>query len=107
MLRKFKKKAQSTAEYSILFALVIAAAVGMQDEVRRSIQGKIKAALDQHLSPAGGFMSGQYEPQRGNKSQSGTNTKNVSEIYVENKEQEIFWQKEATSNVQHSSNITQ
>jgi uncharacterized membrane protein YcgQ (UPF0703/DUF1980 family) len=36
--------AQSTAEYVILFSLVVAAGLGMQNEVRRSIQARIHQA---------------------------------------------------------------
>ena len=35
-----RKKAQSTAEYAILLSLVIAAALGMQNEIRRSLQAR-------------------------------------------------------------------
>ena len=44
MLRK--KRGQSTAEYAIVIGLVIAAAVAMQIYVKRSLQGKIKDAVD-------------------------------------------------------------
>ena len=36
--------AQSTAEYAILLSLVVAAALGMQNEVRRAIQARIHQA---------------------------------------------------------------
>ena len=107
MLRKFKKKAQSTAEYSILFALVVAAAVGMSDEVRRGIQAKIHYALTDELAPAGNFGGGQYEPQRGNKHQAMNNTKDVTEHYVDDENQVHFWEKDAFSNVIYDSQIRQ
>ncbi len=46
MLLKIRKlkKAQSTAEYSILFALVVAAALGMQTYMKRSVQAKMHDA---------------------------------------------------------------
>ncbi len=45
------KKGQNTAEYAILIALVVAAAVGIQTYVKQSLQGKIKDGLD-HVGPA-------------------------------------------------------
>ena len=35
------RKAQSTAEYAILFAIVIAAALGVQNRVRKALQARI------------------------------------------------------------------
>ncbi|MCK9614616.1 MAG: hypothetical protein M0R48_03825 [Candidatus Omnitrophica bacterium] len=43
MLRKLRK-AQSTAEYAILLSLVVAAAMGIQAEVKRAIQARIHDA---------------------------------------------------------------
>ncbi|MDD5070473.1 MAG: hypothetical protein PHV17_07060 [Candidatus Omnitrophica bacterium] len=40
MLMKLKKS-QSTAEYAILFALVVAAAMGVQSHVKKSLQAKV------------------------------------------------------------------
>lgn len=40
------RKGQNTAEYAILIALVVAAAVGMQTYIKMSLQGKVKDALD-------------------------------------------------------------
>ena len=62
------RKGQNIAEYSILIALVIAAAVAMQVYVRRGIQGRVADAVDH--APAtddvGGapiqFTTKQYEP---------------------------------------------
>lgn len=60
------KKAQSTAEYAILVALVVAAAMGIQNEVRRAIQARIHdAAVD--LSSTTGGRTLQYEPSSGTK----------------------------------------
>jgi hypothetical protein len=64
MLRRLRK-GQSTAEYAIVIGLVIAAAVGMQVYVKRSIQGKIKDATE--YAQPGVDMGGigntkQYEP---------------------------------------------
>lgn len=40
------RKAQSTAEYAILFSLVVAAAVGVQSYVRRALQARVFDATD-------------------------------------------------------------
>lgn len=62
------KRAQTTAEYAIVIALVIGAIVAMQTYVRRGLQGKIKDVVD-HTGKAeevGGktleFSGSQYEP---------------------------------------------
>ena len=64
MLRRLRK-GQSTAEYAIVIGLVIAAALGMQVWVKRSIQGKIKDATSITNDAGGGVTIGsteQYEP---------------------------------------------
>lgn len=45
MLKRIRR-AQSVAEYSILFAIVLGAVVGMQVYMRRSINARIKASSD-------------------------------------------------------------
>jgi uncharacterized protein (UPF0333 family) len=45
-MRMFNKKGQNTAEYAILIALVIAAAIGIQTYVKRGIQGRVKDGSD-------------------------------------------------------------
>ena len=62
MLRRLSK-GQSTAEYAIVIGLVIAAAVGMQVYVKRSIQGKMKDAADYNDPAASMLTTKQYEPQ--------------------------------------------
>lgn len=58
-----KRLGQSTAEYAIVIALVIAAAMAMQTYVKRGIQAKIKAASDHQLAEYGlGNATTQYEP---------------------------------------------
>jgi hypothetical protein len=42
----FKRKGQNLAEYSILIAIVVAAAVAMQVYVRRGLQGRVADAVD-------------------------------------------------------------
>ena len=62
------QKGQNIAEYSILIALVIAAAIAMQTYVRRGIQGRVADAVDH--APATALVAGQainfttkqYEP---------------------------------------------
>ncbi len=75
MLRR-KTKAQTVAEYAVLFSLVIAAAVAMQLYVKRGLQARMKSGTDAFTSisgniadaTGGAFTSaqignqGQYEP---------------------------------------------
>ncbi len=71
-------KAQSTAEYAILLALVVAAAMGIQNEVRRAIQSRIHDAA---MELSGGS---QYEPASGLKTTtSQTSDRTRTENYVE------------------------
>ncbi|MFC1657766.1 hypothetical protein ACFL1D_00055 [Candidatus Omnitrophota bacterium] len=64
----FNRKGQNIAEYSILIALVIAAAVAMQVYVKRGLQGRVADAVDHAPTPGvlGGanieFTTKQYEP---------------------------------------------
>ncbi len=57
------KKAQQTAEYALLIALVVAAVIAMQTYAQRAIQARIKAATD-HMVENDGLESSlnQYEP---------------------------------------------
>jgi len=59
---KLMRKGQSTAEYAIVIGLVIAAAVAMQVYVKRSIQAKVKDAVDYKDSAATMLTTSQYEP---------------------------------------------
>jgi len=56
------RKGQSTAEYAIVIGLVIAAAVGMQIYVKRSLQAKVKDAVDYNDPAATMLTTSQYEP---------------------------------------------
>ncbi|MFA5357040.1 MAG: hypothetical protein WC301_06560 [Candidatus Omnitrophota bacterium] len=68
----FNRKGQNIAEYSILIALVIAAAVAMQVYVKRGLQGRVADAVDHapDVNLAGEeidagtiqFTTKQYEP---------------------------------------------
>jgi Tfp pilus assembly protein PilE len=64
MLRLHKnKKAQNTAEYTILIALVIGAVVAMQTYAQRALQGRLRdaaAELATQTSQIGNSL--QYEP---------------------------------------------
>ncbi|MFH1441999.1 MAG: hypothetical protein ABIH18_08180 [Candidatus Omnitrophota bacterium] len=71
MLRKWSKRAQSTAEYAILIAVVVGAVVAMQIYVRRGLQGRVKDVVDftgdAKIKSADGtetdlFSTTQYEP---------------------------------------------
>ena len=63
---KKNKKAQNTAEYAILISLVVAAIIAMQVYVQRSMQGRIRDAVQGYLmtgtSGLGGANTAQYEP---------------------------------------------
>ena len=62
MLNLFKNKnGQNTAEYAVLIALVVAAAIAMQTYVKRSMQAGTKFAVDKLKKNAAGSR-GQYEP---------------------------------------------
>lgn len=68
MFRRLGRKAQTTAEYAILIALVVGAVVAMQVYVKRGIQGRVRDAVD-HTGTIGdvgntsfNFSGGQYEP---------------------------------------------
>lgn len=68
MLRRLKKRAQTTAEYAILIAIVIGAIVAMQVYVRRGLEGRVRDVVD-HTGQGGdvggsnfAFTGNQYEP---------------------------------------------
>ena len=65
MLRNFLKnrKAQNTAEYALLIALVVAGVIAMQTYAQRALQARIQSAsiyLEQQTSTIG--TATQYEP---------------------------------------------
>jgi hypothetical protein len=57
---RLKRRAQSSAEYAVVIALVVAAAVAMQIYVKRGLQGSVKFAVDK--AQRSDSASGQYEP---------------------------------------------
>ncbi len=67
MLRKLGKRAQTTAEYAVLIALVVGAVVAMQIYIKRGLQGRMRNVVDDTSiggqASTGGILSGeQYEP---------------------------------------------
>jgi Flp pilus assembly pilin Flp len=54
LMRIFKKRAQSTAEYAVLIGLVVAAVLAMQVFVKRALQGRIQNETAK--------VGAQYEP---------------------------------------------
>ncbi len=57
-----RRKGQSTAEYAIIIALVIGAAVAMQTYTKRSMQSGVKYAVDKLQKEKDDKSIGQYEP---------------------------------------------
>lgn len=82
MLTKIKR-AQSTAEYAILLALVVAAAMGIQNEVRRAIQARVHDASVSLVTSTGG-QTLQYEPTDALKTTTNQqSTRDTKENYVQ------------------------
>ena len=93
MFGKLRKRAQTTAEYAVLIALVVGAVVAMQVYVKRGIQGRIRDVVDDvslsgaiTADPDGASVSnvlsgGQYEPyytaSTGDTTQSASNNENL------------------------------
>jgi len=55
-MRLINKKGQNAAEYAILIALVIAAAIGIQTYVKRGWQGRVKDESDRIVQAAQGIF---------------------------------------------------
>lgn len=67
-------RGQSTAEYAVLFAIVIGAAIAMQAYVKSRLQGAMAGTSDTYANAAqglGGYFT--YEPNRTTASQSASN----------------------------------
>ena len=90
------KKAQSTAEYAILFSVILAALAGMQVYMKRSFNAKMKDSADL-LTRVSGTVGGvklnttnQYEPYYTNQSVNTTYTEDSTtkkyQDYAENYE---------------------
>lgn len=56
------KNGQNTAEYAILIALVLGAAIAMQTYVKRGWQGGVKFAVDKLKKDDAATSTAQYEP---------------------------------------------
>ena len=101
MLSKFKK-AQATAEYAILFAVVIGAAMGVQSYVKRALQARIHDAANQFIDKTGG-TNYQWEGVAGTK----TTTDQSSERYfTENIEADTQYTYNETMQANYESNMT-
>jgi len=87
-----KRKAQSTAEYAIVFAIVIAAATAMQVYIRRSMNAKFKDGADAISQQGNGKLIGdyalaaskQYEPYYTQRDITTTTSFEVSNSHYEN-----------------------
>jgi hypothetical protein len=91
MLR-IAKKAQSTAEYAILISLVIAAAMGIQNEVRRSLQARIhnevmKLSDGQQYEPAQSNKTTTNQTSHREKHENFVEGNGGNEVYMHNTEQ--------------------
>lgn len=96
------RKAQSTAEYAILLSLVVAAALGIQNEVRRAIQSRIHDAA---MELSGGK---QYEPAQGVKETTEQYSERTrTENYVEPGSDDPWITTEDTSNAAWTEDRTQ
>ena len=56
-----KRAGQSTAEYAVLFAIVIGAAIAMQQYVKSRLQGAMAFRANNYLTISGGAV---FEPNR-------------------------------------------
>jgi hypothetical protein len=66
-MRVLTKKGQSMAEYAILFAIVIGAAIAMQQYIKSRLQGTMQGASDNYInavSATAGFAAVPFEPNR-------------------------------------------
>ena len=70
------RKGQSTAEYAVLFAIVIGAAIGIQQYVKTRLQGAVSTAADAYVNAVntGNLTWNRFEPNRLSTSQQGTDT---------------------------------
>ena len=68
------KRAQSTGEYAILFAIVLGAVIAIQGYVRNRIAGGIQNQANAYQTAVGGTLSGTFQSE----SQSATESKMAS-----------------------------
>ncbi|MDD4294770.1 MAG: hypothetical protein PHP69_04595 [Candidatus Omnitrophica bacterium] len=97
------KKAQSTAEYAILFALVITAAMGIQTYVKRGLQARVYDAVNDFVSTTGGTTA-QYEPSSGTKT---TTDQEQSRTFKETPDSDTPFTYEEKSSASYSSKTVQ
>jgi len=101
MLTKIKR-AQSTAEYAILLALVVAAAMGIQNEVRRAIQSRVHDAAMELSSGK------QYEPTDALKTTTNQQSdRSREESYVQEGSDAPWIKTTDTSSAEYTSKTTQ
>ncbi len=101
MLLKLKR-AQATAEYAILFAVVIGAAMGVQSYVKRALQARIHDAANQFIDATGG-ENYQWEGVSGTK----TTTDQISEReFVENVDADTQYTYNETMQANYISTMT-
>ena len=81
MLIKFRK-AQATAEYAILFAVVVGAALAVQSRVKKALEARVFDALEDYRGLTGGTTN-QWE---GVQSNTHTNQQYSNRYYLENYE---------------------
>jgi len=123
---KLNKRAQTTAEYAILIAIVIGAVVAMQIYVRRGLQGRMKAVVDD--TTLGGQLNGtdifanvtQYEPyyqavdtqsssgrqQQERLGQGSAVGRKTAEISSQSRQQIQAWDASANANATSVANVT-
>lgn len=110
MLKRLGKRAQTTAEYAVLIALVVGAVVAMQIYIKRGLQGRIRNVVDDTTVGGqvnnGGILTGeQYEPyyasstgstnqtvsDSGNVGAGGTESKTSQTTTTVNRDQTVGW----------------
>lgn len=63
LLKLYHRKGQNTAEYAIVIALIVGAAIAMQTYVKRGLQGRTKDATDYMATQTQDIgATKQYEP---------------------------------------------
>ena len=95
------KKAQATAEYAILFAVVIGAAMGVQSYVKKALQARIYDAANQFITDTNGTTL-QWEGVSGTK----TTTNQISNRYfTENVEADTPYTYNETMSANYTSEL--
>ena len=114
MFKRLGKRGQTTAEYAILIALVVAAAMAMQIYVKRGLQGRVKDVVD-HTGTGGevgtegdmlSFSGRQYEPyyleSTASTTQAATNTENIADGGVTSRGSTTDTSSDRTQTIHHS-----